>query len=321
MSDAVPSAAPATSATPNLQQAPAPRADAAPAALGQPGRGPDGKFTSHASKPPEAKPAEDDPEYDLGDGVRLRRSALKSELGRARSSSKLLTEARKEKEEAARLRSEYEAKRTRYVDDLDAFFEDAGISDPDERARRVSKYIHEKFVKPESMTAEQRRIAELEGELQKRQQAEKAQAEEKKKAEVAQLEKAEGERLRKQVAEMIKSGGLPMSAAAVKRVAERIATYEERGIELDPAQAAKLVRDELASDTSEILASAPVEELRELWGPEKFKVIASKFIQWGLSQVRGPGLQQRVAAPSQPPKQPQYISPADYERMRAERHQ
>src|SRR5690348_10524468 len=116
---AAPAAAPSAGA-------PAPSASPSPAApqpSAQPGRGPDGKFTSQRPADPKPPAQDDDPEIDLGD-LKLRRSQLKSELGRARSASKLLTEAKREKEEAARLKSEQESRRKAYLDNFDAFFED-----------------------------------------------------------------------------------------------------------------------------------------------------------------------------------------------------
>lgn len=314
-------------------------------APGQPVRGADGKFA--ATKPePEKKPApavDDDPEFDLGDGTKMKRSQLKSELGRARSSSKMLTEARREKEEAAKIRAEAESKRTKYADNLDALFEEAGITDPEERARRVSKYLHEKFIAPESMTAEQRALAERDAkiagyEAEKKQAAETAQ-----KAEYEKVSAAEDKRLRSQISAALKAGSIPQSPLAVKRIAERIAAFEETYAK-DPnppdvsiEEVARLVRDETASDTADILLKSSMDDLAALWGQEKFagivtrlvtekgvdglrraighepfKAIAKMFAEYGTSLLKGVQAQPQRVPVQSAPKPEQYMTPQEF---------
>jgi hypothetical protein len=311
---------------------------------GQPQRGPDGKFAP--TKPVEAKPeaekkpapaVDDDPEIDLGD-MKLKRSQLKSELGRARSASKLLTEAKREKEEAAKLKAEQDSRKAKYLEDFDAFFEDAGITDRDERARIVSKYLHQKFIAPEQMTAEQKAIAERDARIAAFEAKEKAETEAKQKAEMEQVSQAEEKKLRQQIGSILKAGNIPARPLAVKRVAERIASYEEQGLDVPVEDAARLVRDEMAADTADLLSSASLDDLHALWGQEKFsgivtrlitekgvdglrkamghegfKKVALMFAEYGKSLLSPQAQQMAPRQAAQPaPKPAEYLTPAEF---------
>ena len=310
--------APAPSATPAPNgAAPAPaRANGPqnPVPASGPVRGPDGKFTSANPKPPEAT---DDPEIDLGD-VKLKRSQLKSELGRVRALQKQLPEWQKKLAEADAIRNSEEQRKARYKSDLSAVFEDAGLA-PEDAKRLASEYLLRHHIEPEQMSPEQKRLRELEGELQKRDAAEKAKQAEAEKAETQRLATEAKREVMREVASLIESGKLPKSPIAVKRVVERMMEYQQRDIQLPAEEALRLVRDEVASDTASLLMDAEPEALREMWGDERFRPIVKKFIAYGLAQAKSlnAGAQARPnVTPISAAQQKQPMSLAEYQEWR-----
>lgn len=307
MSTAAP-AAPASNGSSGAQApaAVAPKADVATgqqkptAPQGAPVRGADGKF----AKPGEAAPAETPkPKLRVKD-LELDEDAAYSEIQRGRQASKHLTESQKRLEKAEALERAHQERRKLFREDPDAFFADAGFESEEERAKWASQYLYKKHIEPSQMSAEQRRIAELEQKLageEKRKAEEARQVEE---AETQREQAAQAQTLRTELRSLIESGAMPKHPAAVKRVAEKIRAAEAKGLTISAPDAWASVQDEFRGDTGKYLESSSVEDLRRDMTPAAFKVLASKVIKWALDQ-RKPiaGLpQQRQSAPV--PQQP-----------------
>lgn len=268
-------------------------------------RGADGKFTSAN------QPHDDDPEFDLGDGLKLKRSALKSELGRSRNVNKLLSEAEKRAKRAEELERSHEERKKKYRDDPDALFADLGIDDEDERERWAAQWIYKKRIEPQQLTEDQRARRAAEEKLARYEAAEKE------KATAAEKEKAQREateyreNLRKELSAAIQSGKLPKSPSIIRRVAAEMARLEERGLGVDMSTVIERVKEQTRSDMAEMASTASIEELRELMGKDAFKAHLRKVLDYAKSLGRpaqqSPSNVVTLAPPA--PKPAEFISP------------
>lgn len=267
---------------------------------GAPVRGPDGKFT----KPGEPAPAEPaKPKLRVKD-LELDEDAAYSEIQRGRQASKHLTEAQKRMEKAEALEAKRAERFKAYREDPDAFFSDLGIDDAEERAKWASQYLYKKHIEPSQMSAEQRRIAELEQKLageEKRKAEEARQVEE---AETQREQAAQAQNLKAELRSLIESGAMPKHPAAVKRVAEKIRAAEAKGLSISAPDAWASVQDEFRGDTGKYLEASSIDDLRRDMSPAAFKAHITKVIKFALDKRKPvPGLpQQRQSAPV--PQQP-----------------
>ena len=284
-------------------------------AVGQP-RGPDGKFQPKDTEKSAQRPQDDDPEIDLGD-IKLRRSQLKSELGRARSASKLLTEAQKAKAEALRIQQELEQKKQRYRENIEEFFRDQGMTD-EEAARAASEYLYRKHIAPSQMTPEQLELQRLREQLKEKQTKEQQEAEERRQAELRQQQEQAAAEIRRDIASLIEQGAMPKSPMAVRLVAAKMHAAEAKGLSIDVATAWQSVQDEFRSDTAKYLENASIEDLQRDMPPEAFRALVKRVTQWALSRVKqSPGLPGvRVAAPAPRAQPTKIMSPAEFEELR-----
>jgi hypothetical protein len=239
---------------------------------------------------PAPKTPDEDPEFDLGDR-KMKRSALMSELGRARNASKILTEAQQRAAKAEALEKAHQERTSNLKGGgpkaLVKHLSELGYS-TDEIREQLSGVLYSEFIEPEQLTAEQRRIRDLEARLSEREAAEKSAAE---KQRLADEEKSTAEAaasLEAEFSEAIKSGGLPPTKAAVRAVAAELARFEDRGISLSLDEAVRRVRERVGQDTGEYVASASLDELRALWGDKATSALLNKVLAWANAQVRSP---------------------------------
>jgi hypothetical protein len=300
--------APQTSATP----APSKDVAAGPQTSASGGRDDKGRFTQ--TKPPEpgaqsVAAVDDDPEFDLGDGTKLRRSALKRELGRARVSTKILSEAQKEKAEAKALRDAIEDAKSKR--DIDAIFTQWNLT-PEQEQELLSKRLYARHIEPQQLNEDQRKNRELEQRLKKYEDAEK-QTEEKRAADekTAQI-KAEKEEIERQVWEYAEAGQIPGfdpsdktkpgSLLALKRFAERLAVYAASDIhDVPPELVASKVQEDLSRDVLSFNDATSIEQRKDFYGPEKFKAEEERWRQHFISKLKAPpSMAAAKAAPVEP---------------------
>ncbi len=232
------------------------------------------------TKPP--SPVDDDPEMDFGD-VKLKRSAAKRELERGRNSGRLLQEAEKRNKAAEAREKVWEERKAKK--DLDGLVDELGLSAEEER-ELFSKRLYSKHIAPEQMTAEQKRIIELEA-YQSKHEAEKKKASDdaasKKKSE---LSEQESKKLHAELIAAAEAGKIPKSRRAIQRIMDKAIAFDSRGMELPLEQIAALVRDDMAQDVGDYTDATSIEERKSFLGPERFKAEEKKWLKHFQSQIR-----------------------------------
>lgn len=318
-------AAPKAATTP---AAPAPSKDTAtgPQTSSGPGRGPDGKFTSGTTAPP-APVHDEDPEVDLGDR-KLRRSALNSELARARQASKLLAEADKRARAAEEREKSWAERESKAKEDIGHLLDGLGLSAEQEKAL-LAKRLYSRHIEPEQMTEEQRKLREYEQKLSAYEADKKAREDADKKAADDKAHAEASAALEAEILQAANAGKLPGAepnapgrAAVIRKVAAKMAMYEGRNLNVPLEQVVSVVREETGRETGAFVASASVDELRELWGPEAFNKHAREVTNWVLAKLKskanpaGPVSKPR-AAPA--PQTPERMTPQQFQEWASRR--
>lgn len=296
---------PAAPAAPKKDTATGPQTPA----TGEQPRRPDGKYDTKPKDAAAPPPVDEDPEIDLG-GVKMRRRAALSEIERGRQASKLLAQAQKAQAEAQRLNSARDSAiaKAKAAGDIGEVIRLLDLP-PDQERALITKYVHSKFVEPQQLTEEQRRLRELEAERDKL----KADADARAKAETDAKRKAEiaeaGKGLESELLEAAKAGkipgagepGSPAAVAALKRVAAKLDFYAEKGLDISVDQAVGLVRQDIAQDMAPYIMSSDIGELREVMGPAAFRAHMERMLDYAQSLVRP---KQEAPKPRQPAAPP-----------------
>lgn len=258
---------------------------------------PTGKETpAPKSQTAAAVPEDDDPEIDFGD-VKMRRSAAKRELDRARTTSRLLNEAEKRNKAAEALEKAHAERRSKK--DIAAIIDDLGLT-PEEEKRLLSERIYSKHIAPEQMSAEQREISELKERLAAREAADKkaadAAAEQKKRAVLDE----EGKKLHAEIIAAAEAGKIPKSRRAIQRIMDKAISFDSRGMELPLEQIAALVREDVAQDMVEFADGISIAERKALMGDEAFLKEQKRWHAYFKAMLPGgAGPAQTVRAPPQ----------------------
>ena len=285
-----------------------------------PVRNPDGKFASTDPKPAEVAPA---PKAKLRiKDLELDEDAAYAEVQRGRQASKLLTEAQKraaQSEASDRERQEELAALKKDPRSLVKLLKKSGLTDQEIR-QHLMDLTYSEVVEPEQLTAEQKRIRELEGREAERAAKDNEAAEKQRQEQDAKDDEAAAQSLEQEIMAAIDAGKIPPAKGAVRRIAQKVAALESRGLNLPLEQVAQLVRHEVGQEMSEFVAAAEVGDLKELMGPQVFREHVRKVVAW-VKQQTSPG---PLAASAQKPKvaQParaeQKLTPQQFEaRMRA----
>lgn len=269
-----------------------------PQTPGQP-RGQDGKFAPKAGE----QHVDDDPEIDLGD-VKLKKSQLKAELGRARSFSKQVTEVQKRAAQAEAIEKAHRERMEALKKDpknIAKLLREAGLDDNGVRAALMD-LTYSEVVEPEQLTAEQKRIRQLEAEAAERKARDDAEAEKTTKAEQEKADLEAQTALEQEIVAALEAGKVPNSKAAIRRISQKMAQLETRGIHLPVDQVALLVKREIGSEMAEFLLATDIPGIIELAGKDAAKKLFGDLAKWAAAQ-RQPG------AIAQPPK-PKVQAPA-----------
>lgn len=281
----------------------------------QPGRDDKGRFA------PQEGPAQGGPPLPKAKlrirDLELDEDAAYNEITRARQATRMLTAAQKSAAEAAELRKVYDAQRAKAkAGDESALDEFLSELSPDERKALLTKHVYSRFVEPEQLTPEQRELLE---ERQKRTAAEKQLAEHGKKAEEAEQKRERTEAiasLRAEILAAMESGRIPNAPGAIRRIAAKLDQFERRGLSLPLDEAARMARSEVGEETGEFAEAASIDDLRDLWGPERFTKVSAKWLHYFREKAQQ---QHKAAAPPrgvEPRTQARkHMTPQEFENM------
>jgi hypothetical protein len=223
---------------------------------------------SEASPDAEAQPtqvaAPDDPEIEIDDGVKLKRSELRDVYKRRkeldRGAFDKFQEAAKLRKEAAEAKEQAQQIVAGMSKDYKAALRAAG-HDPIKVAEQIlAEALEEYQLTPEQKEARdaKAKLAEYE---QREQEQKQAHEEAQRAAAVAQWE----QRFDAGFTQAIQTSGLPKTAKVVSRMAEKVELYWGQGVQVPLDEIAAEVKQDLIQERRELLQSAKDEQLAELF--------------------------------------------------------
>jgi hypothetical protein len=227
---------------------------------------------------------------------------------RGRSSSKALTESMKRAAAAEQIEKDHAARRQRIKEkgDFGAALEGLDLT-PQQEEEMIAKYLYSRHIEPKQLTDDQRALRDLQKRAEAAESKLKAEEDTRSKAESLRVAKQEAASLETEILEAAKAGRIPGDKAAIRRIAAKMEMLESKGMRLPIEQVAAVVRDDVGRETGEFVASASLEELKDLWGDAVFKTHARKMRDYLLAQLKpgptGPTIKARPD-PTQRPKGP-----------------
>lgn len=266
-------------------------------------RNPDGTFAPRAGESTATPPpiADDDPEFDLGE-LKLRKSAVLRELGRARQTSKLLADIQKRAAAVEDRERRFEELRAKAKDDISPVLQELGLS-PEQERELLARHLHARHIEPQMLTEEQRKLREYETKLKQYEDEKKGIEQARQKAELEKVNTETAAQLEQEILAAARAGKIPGNAVAIRRIAAKMEALEARGLALPIEQVAAVVRDEVAGDMGEFLASSTIAERKELWGEELFKAEMMRWAHHFMASTKGATQpQQRAPASAAPPQ-------------------
>ncbi len=242
----------------------------------------------------------DDPEYEIDNGLKLKRSELRDLHTRRkeldRGAYDKMQSAAKEKKEALAIRAEAQALSDSFSKDYKAAIRRSG-GDPMKVAEQIlTEELAEYQLSPAEKEA---RTLREENERYKAEKAEREKTEQEQKAtaEVTRWEQA----LDRKFTSAIQATGLPKTARVVARMAEKAEAYWSSGVEASVEEIAAEVKSDLIAERRELIQSAKDDHERESFFDEAELEIARKA---ALRRAQGAQLKPqpapKVSAPSKP---------------------
>lgn len=234
---------------------------------------------SQAATPQKTQSQEDDdPEFDLGDVGRLKRSELskiiKSRKDFERGAYMKMQEAAKARKEAEAIKAEAQRIKESFGSDLEAQLRAIGV-DPDEWAeKRLAQKLEEHRLTPEQ------REARAQKEELDRLRAEKAEMEKQ------QQQRQYDEQVSKyqqyydqQFSDAIITSGLPKTATTLKRMAEKAELYWGSGLQVPLDIIAAEVKDDIKTEKRELIKSLKDDDLLDFYDDDEREAIRKLLVK------------------------------------------
>lgn len=188
-------------------------------------------------------------------------------------------------EEAAKMRKETEAKLDRIKTPKAAikFLSDpANGFKPEEVRAEFEAWYAENFIDPETMTPEQKRIAELERKNKDYEESEKERQAKAEAEENDRLDKVSGELLQRELTQMLEESGMPKTKFTASRLAYWIRVNEAKGINAPKEMIIEQVKTERNNIVKSMAEAYDGEQLVQHLGED----IVKKIRQYDLGRIR-----------------------------------
>jgi len=140
--------------------------------------------------------------------------------------------------------------------------------------RKFSEDTLMEIITQEQMSPEQRKAIENENRLKEYEAREKQAQEQSRQAQLAELERSHMESYDKMFVQALTESGLPKTPYTVKRMAELTLVNVKRGLNLEPSQLAKIVREDYQNEMKALYGQADGDALLELLGKEGVKKLS-----------------------------------------------
>lgn len=271
----------------NVTQAPAPNAESTESGGGT---GTVGGIGTPAQAKPEAPKT-----------LKIKNAEFKSEdeawaeIERGRQANKLMAEANRRLAQSSKQEKDWEDLRSEVKTKRDAkkVIERLGLS-KEEAVEVFGRWLYNEEVVAREMSPEQRRIRELEAEVNKTKEA--REAEERKKAEEAREAAAQQEevKLREEFTKALQAKRIPPTRLAIRRIANYMAAYAAQGVEVPVDRAIDLVMEDYNTEYGEMFDELDADGIKAKLGHERFMKLAKKISGWALKRAQPQQPQQEV---------------------------
>jgi hypothetical protein len=190
--------------------------------------------------------------------------------------------ANKKFQEAAQMKKESEELINLIKRDPRAVLEDPRIG---HNFRKLAEDFLVAQIKEEMMTPEQKKHAEMEKQLRAFESEKKQQQQQQESAQMEQLKQHYANEYQTTITTALSQTGVPKTARTVKRMAELMSQSLANGIDLPPAQLAKIVKEDYLAEMKEMFGASDEDTLLGLLGDE----VSNKIRRADLKKLKNAG--------------------------------
>lgn len=185
--------------------------------------------------------------------------------------------------EAAEIRKKHESKESEYKKNrIQAFLDYTQDLSPEERREVLEKYYAEQYIEPETLTAEQRQLKELQA-FKAQKEAEETERTERERTEnEKKMTEAQKTRLQEEIVQAMEQSGLPKTKFFVQRVAFYMRQNLVNGWEAPTETIIRQVKSERKSIMSDMTDESTPEQLIDLLGSN----VIDKLMKYKIEQIR-----------------------------------
>ncbi len=153
---------------------------------------------------------------------------------------------------------------------------------PELNQEALAKWYYEKYVRPETMSVEEK-LAAAEARLKQREEQEKLAKEESQRVEQETVRQSQVKALNDLISRDLTEAGVPVTEFTIAKMATYVKEAHASGQKIEPSKLASKVRDDLAKLQADTMKSLPADKLIEALGPETLAKLrahdAEKFKQ------------------------------------------
>lgn len=147
----------------------------------------------------------------------------------------------------------------------------------------ASEFLYENYVRPETMTPEQKKMAEIEQRALAAEEQLKQFQEKEQQAQMQVQVQAALESLNKEMGEALQESGLPKNPQVVKQAAAYMQIAMENGVQITAKEALAVVKDEIRESLKHFVTDLDGDKLEEWFGQD----VTEKFRLQSLKKLSG----------------------------------
>lgn len=208
--------------------------------------------------------------------IKMTREDAAAHASMAYAANERFTEAKKDREYAEGLKNKF---KNNFIEALSD--PELGLTE-DQIRQKIEEYYHKKYIEPESLTPDQKRIKEYESKLAKYEAEEKAKQKKNQEDEETKLTTQQRDYLQKQIVEAMDASGLPKTKFFASRMAFYMRQNAINGWEAPIELIVKQVKNERQSIMSDMSQDATAEQLIGMLGDG----VINKIRQHDLQKLR-----------------------------------
>jgi len=224
-----------------------------------------------APQPRKMKLKVDGQEQEYDEAEVIRRAQLSS------TAYKRIQEAQRERQQAEEFINKLKTKPFEVIDDPRL-----GLSQ-EQKIKLIEDWYRKNVMEESTLTPEQKRLRDQEAELKKYRDQEKAKADKEHQDRLQMLEQHHLNNYKTVIRDALKVEGLPNNEFCAKRMATLLFKNSELGLDMTPADVARLVKEDYIQEMKSLFGSSDGDVLLNLMGDD----ITNKIRKADLARLRG----------------------------------